>query len=210
MMGRLIAFAAFSAVVVVTPGPDSLLVLRNTLRGGRQEGFGTACGAAAGSLGWGLASLAGLTAIIAASAQLYRAVQLAGAGYLLFLGIQGWRAAHRPALDQGGQIALPGYRPGHGFAAGLLSDLLNPKVGLFFLAVLPQFIPRHALVTWYALAYASVDAVIALGWLTAVVWLASRANHWIRRPRVRRVLGRTVGAVLIGLGIEVTAKALHI
>src|SRR5262249_141484 len=208
MMGRLAAFAAFSAIVVVTPGPDSLLVLRNTLRGGRRDGLGTACGAAAGSLGWGVASVAGLTAIIAASAQLYRAVQLAGACYLLLLGIQGWRAAHRPTLNEDGQIATPGYRPGHGFAAGLLSDLLNPKVGLFFLAVLPQFIPRHALVTWYALAYASVDAVIALGWLTAVAWLASRANHWIRRPGVRRALDRTVGAVLIGLGIEVTVKAL--
>jgi threonine/homoserine/homoserine lactone efflux protein len=207
-MNRLIAFAVLSAVMVITPGPDSLLVLRNTLRGGRRDGFRTACGAAAGSLGWGLSSAAGLTAITVASAQLYRAVQLAGAGYLLFLGVQSWRAVRSPSPDVAGQVVTPGYRPGRGFAAGLVSDLLNPKVGLFFLAVIPQFIPRHAGMTWYALGYAAVDSVIALGWLTAVAWFASRAGHWIGRPRVRRALDRTVGAVLIGLGVEVTAKAL--
>jgi len=145
MMNRLAAFAALSALMVVTPGPDCLLVLRNTLRGGRRDGFRAACGAAAGSLGWGFGSVAGLTAITVASAQLYRVVQLAGAGYLLFLGAQGWRAAQ---LNVAGQIATPSCRPARGFTAGLLSDLLNPKVGLFFLAVIPQFFPRHAGVTW--------------------------------------------------------------
>ena len=95
-------------MVVVTPGPDSVLVLRNTLRGGRRDGVRTACGAAAGSLGWGLGSVAGLTAIAAASAQAYRAVQLAGAGYLLFLGIRNWRVTRAALPDTAaGQINAP-------------------------------------------------------------------------------------------------------
>lgn len=207
-MGRLMAFAAFSAIMVITPGPDSLLVLRNTVRGGRRDGFRTACGAAAGSLGWGLGSVAGLTAVIAASAQLYRAVQLAGAGYLLFLGIRGWRAARQPAADATGQIATVRQRSGRGFAAGLLSDLLNPKVGLFFLAVLPQFIPAHAGMTRYTPGYAAVDSVIALGWLAAVVWASDRAGSWIRRPRLRQALDRAASTVIVGLGLEVAATSL--
>jgi threonine/homoserine/homoserine lactone efflux protein len=161
-----------------------------------------------GSLGWGLSSVAGLTAITVASAQLYRAVQLAGAGYLLFLGIQSWRAARQPALADLGQPSEPGHQRGRGFAAGLLSDLLNPKVGLFFLAVIPQFSPPHTMLTWYALGYATIDSVIALSWLIVVAWAASRASRWIRQPRVRRALNRTVGTVLIGLGTEVAAEAL--
>jgi threonine/homoserine/homoserine lactone efflux protein len=204
MLDRLMTFAAVSTLTVVTPGPDSLLVLRATLRRGRRPGFHTA---AAGSLGWGLTSAAGLAAVLAASAQLYHVIQLVGAAYLILLGIQSWRATDRPALD-GGQFARPDYRQGRAFTAGLLSDLLNPKIGLFFLAIVPQFIPRHGPVTWYALLYAAVDSVIALGWLTVLVWAASRAGRWIRGPRVRRVIDRLVGAVLIGLGAEVTAETL--
>jgi threonine/homoserine/homoserine lactone efflux protein len=124
MMGRLIAFAAFSAIVVVTPGPSC--AAQHPARG-RRDGFGTACGAAAGSLGWGLASVAGLTAIIAASAQLYRAVQLAGAAYLVFLGIRGWRTAHPPAPDAAGQLGRRILLVPVLFAAALaIAAALNP------------------------------------------------------------------------------------
>ena len=106
----------------VAPGPDSLLVLRSSLLGGRRAGARVAGGAASGSLAWGLSSAAGLTALLAESAQLYRAVQLAGACYLVFLGICGWRATAGHAPSEPGRI--PGFR------TGLLSNLLNPKVGL--------------------------------------------------------------------------------
>jgi threonine/homoserine/homoserine lactone efflux protein len=141
MLSSLAAFAAVSAVIAVTPGPDSLLVLRNTLRGGRRAGIHTAIGAAAGSLAWGLSSAAGLTAIIAASAQAFRAVELAGAGYLLYLALRGLHAHDQSAShhnNEGGQPRIGGLR------AGLISNILNPKMGLFFLAVMPQFIPSHA------------------------------------------------------------------
>src|SRR5215471_6823893 len=108
MMTKVAAFAVLSLIVTVTPGPDSLLVLRSSLLAGRRAGARVAAGAASGSLAWGLSSAAGLTALLAASAQLYRAVQLAGACYLVFLGIRGWRAAagHAPMT--------PGRSPGFG------------------------------------------------------------------------------------------------
>jgi threonine/homoserine/homoserine lactone efflux protein len=199
MMGKIAAFAVLSLIVTVTPGPDSLLVLRSSLLAGRRAGARVAAGATSGSLAWGICSAAGLTAILAASAQLYRALQVAGACYLLFLGIRGWRAA-------AGHAARPGRTPG--FRTGLLSNLLNPKVGLFFLTVMPQLIPHHANVTSYALAYAFADALIAGAWLAIVAWLSDRARALLRRPRVRSSLDRAAATALVALGLKVAAEQL--
>jgi threonine/homoserine/homoserine lactone efflux protein len=198
MMTKVAAFAVLSLIVAVTPGPDSLLVLRSSLLSGRRAGARVAGGAASGSLAWGICSVAGLTALLAASAQAYRAVQLAGACYLVFLGIRGWRATagHEPGRP----------RRSPGFRAGLLSNLLNPKVGLFFLAVMPQFIPHHAPVTTYALAFAATDAVIAGAWLAAVAWISGKARALLGRPRVRAALDRAAGTALVALGVKVAAE----
>jgi len=199
-MTKIAAFAVLSLIVTVTPGPDSLLVLRSSLLAGRRAGARVAAGAASGSLAWGLSSAAGLTALLAASAQLYRAVQLAGACYLVFLGIRGWRAT------AGHRSSRPQRRPG--FRAGLLSNLLNPKVGLFFLAVMPQFIPHHAPVTRYALAFAATDALIAGAWLAAVAWISGKARTLLGRPRARAALDRAAGTALVALGVKVAAGQL--
>ena len=201
MMTKIAAFAVMSLIVTVTPGPDSLLVLRSSLLGGRRTGARVAGGATAGSLAWGICSAAGLTAVLAASAQAYRAIQLAGACYLIFLGIRGWRATGgHPSSSR------PQRRPG--FRTGLLSNLLNPKVGLFFLAIMPQLIPHHAPVTRYALAFAVTDMVIAGTWLTIVAWISDKAGTLLRRPRVRAALDRATGTVLIALGLNVAAGQL--
>jgi threonine/homoserine/homoserine lactone efflux protein len=101
MIDKIAAFAVLSLILTITPGPDSLLVLRSSLLAGRRAGARVAAGATSGSLAWGICSAAGLTAILAASAQLYRVLQLAGAGYLLFLGIRGWRAPSSPGSATG-------------------------------------------------------------------------------------------------------------
>lgn len=203
MIDKIAAFAALSLIVTVTPGPDSLLVLRSSLLAGRRAGARVAAGATSGSLFWGLCSAAGLTAILAASAQLYRALQLAGACYLLFLGIRGWRTVAGHAV---GHAAGPARSPG--FRIGLLSNLLNPKVGLFFLTVMPQLIPRHANVTGYALAFALTDALIAGSWLTVVAWLSDHARALLRRPRMRSALDRAAATTLVALGLKVAAEQL--
>lgn len=202
MMNSIAAFGVLSLIVAVSPGPDSLLVLRSSLLGGRRAGARAASGAASGSLAWGICSAAGLTAILAASAQLYWVIQLAGAAYLVFLGIRSWRAKKS---SPGGQ-ADPRPRRSTGFRAGLVSNLLNPKVGLFFVAVMPQFIPHHAHATSYALAFAATDAVIAGVWLAAVAWISDRARALISRPGVRTALDRATGTALVALGLKVAAE----
>jgi threonine/homoserine/homoserine lactone efflux protein len=201
MINSIAAFAVMSLILTVTPGPDSLLVLRASLRGGRRAGARVAGGAASGSLAWGICSVAGLTAILAASADAYRVVQLAGAAYLIFLGIRGWRATKSAVA--GPEPASQGHGPG--FRAGLVSNLLNPKVGLFFLAIMPQFIPRHADAAGYALAFAVTDAVIAAAWLATVAWISGKARALLRSPRARAALDRATGTTLIALGLKVAA-----
>lgn len=203
-MKAIAAFALVSLIVTITPGPDSLLVLRSSLRAGRRTGIRVAAGATSGSLFWGVCSAAGLTAIMAASAQAFRAVQLAGAVYLVFLGIRGWRAAASPMAGH----EHPGPGPGPGFRAGLLSNVLNPKVGLFFLTVMPQLLPRHSHVAACALAFAVTDALIAGAWLATVAWISDRARALLRRPRTRAALDRAAGATLFALGVKVAAGQL--
>jgi threonine/homoserine/homoserine lactone efflux protein len=204
MMHTVVAFAALSVFVAITPGPDSLLVVRTSVRAGRRAGARVAGGAASGSLAWGICSAAGLTAILAASAQAYRAVQLAGAAYLVFLGTRSWRESARPSeWDSPRQRSWSG-----GFRDGLLSNLLNPKVGLFFLAVVPQLIPNHAHVAGYVLAFAATDAVIAAAWLTVIAWISDRARSLLRVPRVRAALDRVAASVLVAMGLKVAARQL--
>lgn len=204
-MNAITAFALLSLVLTVTPGPDSLLVLRSSLRAGRRTGIRVAAGATSGSLFWGICSAAGLTAVMAASAQAFRAVQLAGAAYLVFQGIRGWRGAKS---SSGGHERPEQPGPEPGFRTGLLSNVLNPKVGLFFLTVMPQLIPHHAHIAAYALAFAVTDVLIAGTWLTTVAWISDKARALLRRPRTRTALDRAAGATLFALGVKVAAGQL--
>jgi len=208
-MNAITAFALLSLVLTVTPGPDSLLVLRSSLQAGRRAGIRVAAGAISGSLFWGICSAAGLTAVMAASAQAFRAVQLAGAAYLAFQGIRGWRAAKSPSDGSPSDgHERPGRGPEPGFRTGLLSNVLNPKVGLFFLTVMPQLIPHHAHIAAYALAFAVTDVLIAGTWLTTVAWISDKARALLRRPRTRTALDRAAGATLFALGVKVAAGQL--
>ncbi|AZQ74069.1 LysE family translocator [Streptomyces luteoverticillatus] len=205
MTTAILGFALFSLLVAMAPGPDTLLVLRNCLRGGRRTGSATALGAAAGSLAWGVAAALGLAAALQRWDAAFTVVRLAGAVYLVFLGAQVLWAQRRSAAaaavevpDEGGQA--PG--AGEAFRQGLLSCLLNPKVGVFFVAVVPQFLPEgggSALGT--TLLFGAVDAAVAGVWLLLVAAGATHLLGWLRRPRVHRNLERTTGGVLVALGV---------
>ncbi|MEU8581405.1 LysE family translocator [Streptomyces abikoensis] len=206
MTAAILGFALFSLLVAMAPGPDTLLVLRNCLRGGRRTGSATALGAAAGSLAWGIAAALGLAAALQRWDAAFTVVRLAGAAYLVFLGAQVLWAQRRAGAaavevpDEGGQA--PGV--GEALRQGLLSCLLNPKVGVFFVAVVPQFLPEggeggSALGT--TLLFGAVDAAVAGVWLLLVAAGATRLLGWLRRPRVHRNLERTTGGVLVALGV---------
>lgn len=219
MTAAVAGFALFALLVTMAPGPDTLLVLRNCVRGGRRTGAATAIGAAAGSLAWAVAAAVGLAAALQRWDAAFTVVRLAGAAYLVLLGGQALWAHRRSAAaatpaaapdpfdapEPDGRADAP-FAPPRAFRQGLLSCLLNPKVGIFFVAVVPQFLPEGHSVLGTTLLLGAVDAVIAAGWLLLVVVCAGRLLRRLRRPRVHRNLERTTGGVLIALGMGTAAE----
>ena len=193
------AFLGVSAVVIVTPGQDTALTIRNTLLGGRRSGVFTAVGVSGGQAVWALATSAGVAAVLQASEPAFVAVKLAGAAYLVFLGLQ----TLVPALRSRG--AKPNASPrGRPLRQGLVSNLGNPKMAIFFTSLLPQFATRPAFGALFVLGL--VFCSLTLVWLTTYAFAVARAGDFLRRTRVRRAIDRLTGAVLVGLGLRLAAE----
>ena len=199
------AFLGVSIFVIVTPGPDTALTIRNTLVGGRGGGIATAAGVVTGLATWTVASSAGLAALLVASQPLFLAVRLAGAAYLVFLGLQALRAAlftkrdlHEP-LREGSRTRL---RRSVAYQQGLLSNLSNPKIVVFFLSLLPQFIDRGQTSFVRLLLLGLIFCAITVSWLTLYAVVVARVGDFLRRDRVRRGLEATTGLALVGLGLR--------
>ncbi|MGA4843816.1 LysE family translocator [Streptomyces sp. G45] len=208
MTGSLLAFALFALVVTVVPGPDMLLVLRNCLRGGRHAGAATAVGAALGSLVWAVAAAVGLAAALQRWDAAFMAVRLAGAAYLMLLGVQALRALRAGAGPSAPAAVEPGaVSTAQALRQGVLSCVLNPKVGIFFVAVVPQFLPEGHAPLAATLLFGAVDAVIAASWLLLVAFCTDRLLGWLRRPRVARALEGTAGGALLALGAATAVEA---
>ena len=188
------------------------LMLRNVLRGGPRVVLPTAIGTCSGLFAWGALSSLGVAAVLAASAELYAVLRLAGAAYLVALGVLALRVAltGRHADDPGS--ALAGGPVGSmsriaGFRSGLLTNLLNPKIGVFYATLLPQFIPPGAPPLVTSLLLAGIHAALGIGWLCLYGGLLARAGDLVRRGSVRRVLEGLTGAVLVALGVRVALDA---
>jgi threonine/homoserine/homoserine lactone efflux protein len=200
-----VAFLAVAAVVIVTPGPDFALSLRNTLVGGRASGIATAWGVAVGQLIWALAASLGLAALVAASDLLFRAVQLVGAGYLCYLGAKSlWSAGRRTPIDEPPRTASAHTRR-VGLRQGLVSNLGNPKMAAFFTGLLPQFAGSEGGIATF-LAFGAVFSAMTLAWLVAVAATAGRLRVVLRRDRIRRAIEAITGTVLIALGVRVAVE----
>ena len=151
MTAVLLAFALTATLLILAPGPDSMLVMRNTLRGGQRAGWITTCGTMSGLAVWAVAAALGLSALLRVSHVGYDILRLAGAAYLIWLGVTSLRPRRGPTGagatgDAGGPAGLPHGRAGawRVYLNGLLSNLFNPKIGVFFVAFLPGFIPARA------------------------------------------------------------------
>ena len=224
-LDALLGFAALCLLLELTPGPNTFLVLRHSLHGAR-TGALTALGSAAGALVWAVAVAVGLAALLEQSADAYRLLKILGGLYLVHLGVRAFRSSRR-ARNRHGLGATPGppgmhdastpaadtstgstpaVRASAAFGAGLLSCVLNPKVGLFFLAVVPQFVPAGSGVRG-ALLLGVIEAGVALSYLLVLAALAARAVTWLRRPAVTRALERTSAAVLTAFGVGTIATA---
>ena len=198
---RLLAFISVSIVVVVVPGPDMALVARNVIRHGRSSGFATSIGICVGTLGWALAAVLGVSTLLATSATAFTALKLAGAAYLVYLGITTLRERDQP-IEPGlkGASSLAGHRA---FLQGLLSALLNPKLGVFFLTLLPQFISPGEPVTLRMLQLALLFDLIGITWLLTYSTTLGAIGDALNRPRPRRFMRWLTGTVLVGLGARV-------
>ena len=205
-MSEVAAFAAIAALLTVTPGADMALVTRNALSGGLGAAVRTALGITAGVLAWGAASALGVAALLETSATAFGALKLAGAAYLTFLGAQTiWRTrrSRRPPV-----AAVAPHPPSRGsaFGQGLLTNLLNPKIALFYSAVLPQFVSPGEPVLAKSLLLAGIHGAIGVAWLSLYARIVVRAEGLLKRPRVRRALDRLTGAVLISLGARLALE----
>ena len=198
----LVPFLVGSILVTVIPGADMALVTRQVLVGGTGLAQRTIFGNLAGLLVHGFALAVGLSALLVASATAYTAVKLAGAAYLVWLGVQALRSSRRPAAATAPAIGAPG----RAFVAGLVSTVLNPKPALFFLTFLPQFVDEDGAVLPQILGLAAVHVVVGLIWLSAYARLIDRARGVMTAPRVRAWLERTTGVVLIAFGLRVALE----
>jgi threonine/homoserine/homoserine lactone efflux protein len=206
-MGALWAFVGVAALVIVTPGPDTALTVRNALLGGRRAGVATAAGVSLGLAVWTAAASAGLAALLVASEPAFVAIKLAGAAYLVLLGLQtlvhAWRG--RP-VEGNGEGDAARLRPGVALRQGLLNDLGNPKIAVFFTTLLPQFAPAHGPAFATLLAYGLLFCAMTLAWLCVYSAVVARAGRALRRPRVRRALDAVMGAALVGVGVRVAVE----
>ena len=200
-------FVLLSALIAVVPGPDTAIVTRNALVGGRRAGLLTIVGVAFGLSVWTLAAGGGIAALIRASEPAFVALKVAGAVYLAVLGGQAlWGALRRPgprALTPQGAKTISTRAALRG---GVITNLGNPKIAVFFTSFLPQFTsgdhPSFAALVLLGLLFCS----IGLSWLTLYSLVVSRLGDFLRRPRPRRVLEGFTGVVLIGFGLRLAAE----
>jgi threonine/homoserine/homoserine lactone efflux protein len=209
-LASFLAFIGVAALVICTPGPDTALTIRNTLFGGRGGGVMTAFGVAVGQVVWALATSLGLVALLVASEPVFRLIQYAGAAYLIYLGIQSLcEALRRQVADRAlpeGERRLRRVGAAAAFRQGLVSDLGNPKMAVFFASLLPQFAPgggaSFAGLFGLGLAFAAMTFV----WLAVYAIVVAKAGDVLRRSQVRRVIEALTGGLLLALGLRIAAE----
>jgi len=209
VLAALLTFTTASVLIVLLPGPDTLVVVRNLLRGGRRQAASAAVGVLTGLMIWVATAALGLSALLRASHTGYDVLRFVGAAYLLYLGVQSLRSravpmSGEPAMGQPRQ----NHRPllGRGFGAGLATDLLNPKVGVFFVTFLPGFVPHGANVATASLAFGAIFIVETGIYFAVLVGLAAKVTRWMNEPIIRRRLERATGVVLLGFGVRLATE----
>jgi threonine/homoserine/homoserine lactone efflux protein len=195
---ELLAFLGVSAVVICTPGQDTALTIRNALRGGRRGGVATAAGVALGQATWTLAAAVGVVAILRASQPAFTALRLAGAAYLVYLGLQALAAAIRGSVRPHPTRASRGTP----LREGLVSNLANPKMVAFFTSLLPQFGESFGTLLALGLTFSLLTFV----WLSAYGLAVARARRVLERDVVRRAIEAVTGAVLVALGLRLATE----
>lgn len=196
----LLGFAAIAAILTVIPGIDTTLVLRATLVHGRRHGAATAIGICVGVFCWGAAAAVGAAALLAASELAFRLVTVAGAVYMVVLGLRMLVRAARHDAGHGPAGSAVNRGAGRALVTGFTTNVLNPKIGVFYIATIPQFIPRGVPPLGMGLLLASVHVAMGLVWLGLIIVGAGRARRWLAHERGIRIVDAVGGSVLVALG----------
>jgi threonine/homoserine/homoserine lactone efflux protein len=196
-------FTIAAILIVLLPGPDTLVVVRNLIRGGRKAAIRTVFGVLSGLVVWVFAAALGLSAVLSASHDAYLALRIVGAAYLVWLGVQSLRSrgklAEEPAASRRRLL-------GTGFPAGIASDLLNPKVGVFFVTFLPGFVPHGYSVGWMSLLLGGIFLVLTAIYFAILIAASGPVTRWITDVRIRRRMDRITGLILIGFGARLAIE----
>lgn len=202
MLVSYLAFAGAAALIVLLPGPDTLVVVRSILRGGRRQGVLTALGNLTGLTIWVTCAVLGITALLHASEVGYNVLRAVGACYLVYLGVQAWRSRGLVEDD----VTGAGGVLGTGFKAGILTNLFNPKVGVFFVTFLPGFVPDGASVGITTAAFGAIFVLLTALYWVALLGIAERVRTWMSTPRIRRRMDVLTAGVLVGFGVRLATE----
>jgi threonine/homoserine/homoserine lactone efflux protein len=200
----LLAFIAAAAVLTVTPGTDTALVLRAAMVDGRRPAALASIGVALGCLTWGAAVSLGLGALLQASELAYDILKFAGAAYLVWVGARLLRQPRTELAPAAGQAAPQG--AAQAFWRGLLTNLLNPKVGVFYVSFLPQFLPAGTNVAAYSFFLAALHVGLTLAWFAVLTAATAPLSDWLRRPSAMKTLDRLTGTVFVAFGIRLAVS----
>lgn len=198
------SFAVVAGLLTIIPGPDTAIVLRSSLAHGQRVGLATAVGINSGVMLWGAAAAVGISALLTASQTAYTTLRIAGAIYLCWMGVGLLRTAWRnkgnaiDVVDDGESVSLR-----RAWLRGLMTNVLNPKIGVFYMAVLPQFIPPDTSQILMGLLLASVHNLEGMIWFATLIVLSHMARRWLQQRRVQRSVDGITGSVLLGFGAKV-------
>jgi len=193
----LIAYLAAATLLTITPGLDTAIVLRTSAVEGPRRAALAALGVICGCLAWGVAAALGLGVVLAASHLAYTVLKWAGAAYLAWLGVNLF-VKPRAAFDL---AATPtGPRAGNWWVRGFLTNLLNPKVGVFYVSFLPQFVPSHVAPAPFILLLAVIHGALGALWFAGLIGASAPLKRWLQRAAVVRWLDRLTGVVFLGFG----------
>ncbi|MGD0832715.1 MAG: LysE family translocator [Terracidiphilus sp.] len=204
MVQLIVLFIVAASLLTITPGVDTAMVLRTSTSCGPRDGTAASLGICLGLLAWGACSAFGLTALLAASELAFNILKWAGAAYLVYLGIKLLTRPRTSMTVDGASQDSPaiGVRNKGAFYKGFLSNILNPKVGVFYVTFLPQFIPHGIDVAGFSLLLASIHVLITLAWFALLIALTVPLGRFLSRPRVVRNLDRLTGCVFVGFGVK--------
>lgn len=198
-----LGFAVVAALLTIVPGVDTAIVLRSSISHSRGYAWATALGVLAGVLAWGIAAAVGASALLAASTLAYQLVSLAGAAYLAWMGlrfiIKSFQGRDTDTEEQLPHLTGSAWK---GFSTGFVTNLLNPKVGVFYIAVIPQFSPEDISPLLMGIVLALVHNIFGLAWFAVLIFAGSTVGARLRSPRFTRWLDRITGGVLLAFGVR--------